>query len=275
MDGDPGTRLEGSLMISVISAVIAVLGATMTAVLGYKLQSQVRVRERIDYMGRYRDALLWAAFDLQSRLYNILHGYEVDRRPGRRGFLRSFLVEGTQQQAEYVRTSTAFLFAEYLGWVEIFRDDLRFLDLGNRRKNRRVMSLLARIGSTLNAAHTSEVEGFRIFRVHQRAIGELMIEAESEPGQRRCIGYAAFCAKLASEERFSTWMQELLDHVDLAAEEPDAVHERLTTLQHQLIDLIDFLDPRRQRFPAEQRSRFAAQPDSSQTSASAPQTQEA
>jgi hypothetical protein len=245
-------------LISVISAAIAVLGAIVTAALGYRLQAQLKSREHLDYMARYRDALLWAAFDLQSRLYNILRGYEVDRnRSGRKGFLQGFLVEGGQRQADYVRRSTAFLFAEYLGWVEIFRRDLQFLDLGDNKQNQRIMFLLAKISGTLNAASTSDIECFRIFRADQRAIGELMIEPDSKPGERRCLGYAAYCSRLTDGGAFSEWAQELLDHIELAAHEPDKAEGRLRELQHQLIDLIDLLDPRSQRFPPEQRSRFA------------------
>ncbi|HMH90909.1 MAG TPA: hypothetical protein VK586_07465 [Streptosporangiaceae bacterium] len=77
-------------MIGVISrAVIAVLNAVVTASLGYRVQTQLKTREHLDYMSGYRDALLWAAFDLQGRLHNILHGYDVSRRPGQRGFLQA------------------------------------------------------------------------------------------------------------------------------------------------------------------------------------------
>ncbi len=244
-------------MISVISAVIAVLGAVVTAALGYRVQTQLKSREHMDYMSKYRDALLWAAFDLQSRLYNILHGYEVTRRPGQKGFLQAFLVEGTERQADYVKKSTAFLFAEYLGWVEIFRRDLQFLDLGDSQANRQIMFLLHKISGTLNAANTSDAECFRIFRADQRALGELMIKTDSKPGERRCLGYAAFCSMLAAGGAFGEWGQELLDQVELAAHEPDMARDRLTRLQHQLIDLVDLLDPRGQRFLSEQRSRFA------------------
>jgi hypothetical protein len=246
-------------MISVISAVIAVLGAITTAVLGYRVQAQLKSRERMDYMGRYRDSLLWAAFDLQSRLYNILRGFEPSRRTYSKGFLGAFLVEGTERQANYARRSTAFVFAEYLGWVEVFRRDLQFLDLGDSETNRRIMFLVHKISATLSATSTSDAECFRIFRADQRALGELMIEADSKPGELRCLGYAAFCAMLAAGGAFAEWSQELVDHVELAAREPDMARERLTRLQHQLIDLIDLLDPAGQRFPAEQRSRFAPQ----------------
>jgi len=246
-------------MISVISAVIAVLGAITTAALGYRAQSQLKSREHMDYMGRYRDSLLWAAFDLQSRIYNILHGFEVSRRPGRRGFLGAFLVEGTERQANYVRRSTAFVFAEYLGWVEIFRRDLQFLDLGDSKTNRRTMFLLATVSETLSASSTSETECFRIFRADQRGLGELMIDPDSKPGERGCLGYAAFGSMLASGGTSAEWIQELIDHVELAAREPDMAQDRLTRLQHHLLDLIDLLDPEGQRFPAEQRSRFASE----------------
>lgn len=244
-------------MISMISAAIAVLGAVATALLGYRVQAQSKSREHLDYMSRYRDALLWAAFDLQSRIYNILRGYEVDRSPGKKGFLQAFLVEGSERQANYVKRSTAFLFAEYLGWVEIFRRDLQFLDLGDSNTNRQIMTLLTKISGTLSAANTSDPECFRIFRTDQRALGELMIEADSKPGQRLCLGYASFCSMIAAGGAFSDWGQELLDHVDAAAHQPDRAEDRLTRLQHQLIDLIDLLDPRSQRFPSEQRTRFA------------------
>lgn len=245
-------------MISVISAVIAVLGAITTAALGYRAQTRLKSREHMDYMGKYRDALLWAAFDLQSRLYNILHGYEVNHHPGqKRGFLQAFLLEGTERQANYVKTSTAFLFAEYLGWVEIFRRDLQFLDLGDNQTNRQTMLLLAKISGTLSAASTSDSECFRIFRADQRALGELMIAADSKPGERRCLGYATFCSMLDSAGAFLDWAEELLGYVDHAAREPDMARDRLTRLQHQLIDLIDLLDPAGQRFPSEDRSRFA------------------
>jgi hypothetical protein len=243
-------------MISVISAVIAVLGAITTAALGYRVQAQLKSRERMDYMGRYRDSLLWAAFDLHSRIYNILRGFEPGRAPYSKGFLEAFLVDGTERQANYVRKSTAFVFAQYLGWVEIFRTDLQFLDLGDSKTNRRIMFLITTISETLSATTTSETECFRIFRADQRAIGEIMIAPDSNPGELRSLGYAAFDSLLAAGGTPAGWIQELTDHIELAAREPGAAKDRLTSLQHHLTDLIDLLDPERQRFPADLRTRF-------------------
>jgi hypothetical protein len=86
-----------------------------------------------------------------------------------------------------------------------------------------------------------------------------MIDPDSKPGERRCLGYAAFCSMLSSGGAAVEWTQELIAHVELAAREPDRARDRLTRLQHQLMDLIDLLDPEGQRFPSKQRSRFAAE----------------
>ena len=243
-------------MVAVVSAVVAVLGAIFTGVFGYWSQARIRSADRLDYMSRYRDCLLWAAFDLQSRLWNILFGYEVDRAGSARGFTTAFLLHGSQQEALYARCSTAYLFAEYLGWAEIFRRDIQFLDVGRSDHNSQVMLLLWQISRTLSFSRDSSGPPFRVHRANQRAIGEMMIAAGSEPRQRWCIGYAEFCRRISEDGEFHGWVEELLDDVELAAGDPDAARDRMTKLQHQLIDLINFLDPREIRFPAADRSRF-------------------
>ena len=244
-------------MVEVISATIAVLGAAVTAILSYRLQTQLKSRERLDYMGRYRDALLWSAFDLQSRIYNILTGFDIDRHPEFTGFTTTYLVEGSERDALYVKRSTAFLFAEYFGWVEIFRRDIQFLDLGNSKANQQIMFAITEISRSLASAGLWDTPSFMIFRADQRALGELMIEPDSKPGERRCIGYATFCSKLTGDG-FSEWGQDLVDHVDRAAREPALARVRLTTVQHQLIDLIDLLDPEGRHFPPQERSHFTS-----------------
>jgi hypothetical protein len=243
-------------MVAVVSAVIAVLGAIFTAVSGYWWQSRLRSAEHLNYLSHYRDSLLWSAFDLQSRLWNILYGWEVNRSGSGRGFIRAFLLEGSEPEAVYARRSTAYLFAEYLGWAEIFRRDIKFLDLGRGDRNWQVMMILSQISRIIGSSNNTGGRSFRVFRVDQRAIGELMIAPESKPGERWCIGYAEFCRRSTQDSEFGGWIEELLGDLDLAAREPEMASERLAELQNQLISLIDLLDPRAIRFPAAERSRF-------------------
>lgn len=77
-------------VVGVVSAVLSVFGAALTALLGYWHQRRVKTLDRRDYMNRYGGSLAWAAFDLQSRVFNILWGNEVDLAGVHRGFLSAF-----------------------------------------------------------------------------------------------------------------------------------------------------------------------------------------
>jgi hypothetical protein len=221
-----------------ISAVVALASAAMTAFLGHWFQRRVVAVERLNYMNQYGASLAWAAFDLQSRLYNILG----------RVYFALFLAHGTQRDAELARRSTVYVIAEYLGWVEILRRDVQFLDLGNSGANRRVMTQLSQIGQTFQGSFAQHNE-LRLFRIQQRAIGSIMIHPDSEPGRRRCLDYPEFCRRLDNDDRFRGWFSELLQDVDAIATDITAAESRLRLLQRQLVELIDLLDPDSVRFP--------------------------
>jgi hypothetical protein len=166
-------------VLTLVSAAVALASAMLTVVLGYWAQRRLRTLDQRNLMAAYGASLAWAAYDLNSRLYNILHGIVVDQAPGRgRGFLRAFLKEGTPEEREYAQRSTVFVLAEYLGWVEILRRDVRFLDLGRSRTNRKVMGKISEVGTALNRKSSPGHEPLRIYRAQQRAVGELVIHPE-------------------------------------------------------------------------------------------------
>lgn len=235
--------------VTLVSAAIALASASATAILGYWTQRRLRATEQRNLMDAYGASLAWSAFDLQSRLFNILYGHIVDQTPGpRHGFLTDFLINGTVEEAEYARRSTVFVLAEYLGWVEILRRDVQFLDLGRSRTNQNVMIKVSEIGKALNQT-SPESNRLRLFRAQQRAIGELMVHPEGEPGRRRCLGFAEFSSKLDVDEDFRSWFRQLLTDIDGLAEDAGPATFRIEGLQHHLIDLIDLLDPKSERFP--------------------------
>ncbi|WP_328868828.1 hypothetical protein OHT76_01355 [Streptomyces sp. NBC_00287] len=221
-----------------ISAAVALASASTAALLGYWQQRRIASVERLNYMDRYGASLAWAAFDLQSRLFNILSGR----------YLTMFLVQGTDKEAELARRSTVFVIAEYLGWVEILRRDVQFLDLGSSRSNRQVMTQLSEIAETFNRA-TARHDEFRLFRIQQRAIGSVMIHPGGEPGRRRCLDYVEFCELLDADSRFAAWFSELLADVDVIATDMAPAEGRLRSLQRELVELINLLDPDAVRFP--------------------------
>ncbi|MFE6886669.1 hypothetical protein [Streptomyces sp. NPDC057694] len=240
-----------------LAAAVALGSAATAAVLGYWQQRRIRQAERLDYMDRYGASLAWATFDLQSRLFTILTGHERDTSPGpAQGYLTVCLVHGSEREAELARRSTVFVVAEYLGWVEILRRDLQFLNLGNSGGNRRVMTQLYRIAETFNGLYNRR-EALRLFRIQQRAIGAVMIHPDSEPGRRHCLGYTEFCALLDTDNAFAAWFTELLTDVDTIAADPTPALPRLRALQQQLVELIDLLDRDAVRFPQFHRKVYA------------------
>ncbi|MGW2938133.1 hypothetical protein ACWDA7_41485 [Streptomyces sp. NPDC001156] len=235
--------------LTVVSALVALVGAATTAGLGYWAQRRLRLVERQNLMDSYGASLAWAAYDLQARLYNVLYGHEVDLSSGpSRGFLTSFHLQGTLEEREYVRRSTVFVLAEYLGWVEILRPDIQFLDLGQSRASQRAVTVISTIGAVLNRTSAAS-NVLRLWRAEQRAVGELMVHPEGQPGQRRCLGYAEFCEKLDGDEAFRRWFAPLLADVDRLAQDTAPAVPRLAELQQKLIALIDVLDPKAERFP--------------------------
>lgn len=109
-----------ALVVSTISAIVALASAAITALLSAhaareRLVFQAEIErqeeahrkqeERQDLMNRIRDPLLWAAFDLQSRIYNIVA----------QNFLNAYLLHGSEDERAYARRNTVFVFAQYLG----------------------------------------------------------------------------------------------------------------------------------------------------------------
>ncbi|MGH8904090.1 MAG: hypothetical protein ACRDYA_21020 [Egibacteraceae bacterium] len=243
-----------SAVIALLSVVLSSRAARATVMLKHELEMHQRrsSKEELvqELMARYREPLVRAAFDLQSRIYNIM----------RQGFLVKYRTEGTEDEQEYAVRNTLFVLAEYLGWVEILRREVQFLDLGDVERNRQLVERLETVGDILATDQRITDPGFRLFRGQQRALGELMIElidVKDEPFRSRCIGYAAFVAKLEAEPSFGRWFDRLEADVERLAADLTCGSERLIPLQQALIDLIDFLDDPPVRFLASQRTKLA------------------
>lgn len=234
--------------VSLAAAAISVVNARSVARLNSELEERRRTRTKeeqaAEVRARYRDPLLSAAFDLQSRLFNIVA----------QGFLVRYRAEQDQQARKYAIENTLYVLAEYLGWVEIVRREIRFLDLGEEPANRQWVSTLERVRDTLARDDLDPV--LRVFRGDQRAIGEVMtVSGEGE--RRECRGYASFAQEL-QEPGFARWFDGLQADIELLAREPDLHQERAVLLQNALVDVLDVLDPHGARFGAERRTRLNA-----------------
>jgi hypothetical protein len=247
--------METPILVACISAAVAVSSAAFALWGQLKLKRlsseidalQERQREQRDAAKaarRYYEPLLRSAYDLQSRLYNILMTDFVGR----------YLRGGSGRRQQYALCNTVFLMAQYFAWTEIIRTAIQFVDLGDNEQTRRLARLQSRIFELFT---THEFEPlFQVFAGEQRALGERMIrQGESGP---ECIGYGAFLEQSNGEGGFHPIATYIMGDLEALEDQPLVAKRRLTEVQNALIDLLDFLDPQFVRFDEATRSKVQA-----------------
>lgn len=222
----------GLVNAAIVIAVIALLGSVFSALVsafGAPIFQGRRAARVV--LNTYREPLLSAAFELQSRLRNIL---DAD-------FLEKYLAKEEQGKQEAAVKTTLYVFAQYFGWLEIIRREIQFLHFRRTAETREIARLLRDISETF----LTDTFGpqLMIWRVEQRGLGEQMIA--SVDGKSSCVGYAAFLDK---EAELKTWLDPL--ERDLKALDSRGA-ARLTELQHLLLRLVRELDSKRVRYPFE------------------------
>jgi hypothetical protein len=227
------------VVTALIAAFVGIVTTLLTVLYGPTWKARLdRRRDQEDrserLLARYSEPLARAAYDLQSRLYNM-------RRPG---FLDSRYIPES-----YSVRSTLWLFGQYLGWVEILRREVQVLELGDVRRTARLQLHLLDIADVLASSTDIRDPVFNIRRAEQRALGELVVVDREVSGEKRsdCMGYAEFNAKM-KEADFAAWFQPLGNGMEILTRGING-HTRPIHLQRALIDLVDFLDPNLMRFP--------------------------
>jgi hypothetical protein len=224
-----------TLVLSIASVIVSGLFGIRTQRLGHQLEAEreARLEEQsaIKAAERVYEPLAQAAAELQSRIFNIVES-------GWLGVQKRY-----ESHGDYAATSTAYLFAQYFGWIEARRQAV----LTSSGEGGRDLSVQRVIDGVLAVLRRSEgSEGFLFFTTEQRAIGELMLswEVHTETGVRipHVMGYAAFTERFATDEAFSPWFAPVTSGLDLVA---NGDNTRLIAIQHALVRLIDELDPKR------------------------------
>ena len=243
--------------VAIWVALVGIAGTLVNAAYTRRVSAKVAERDRErtkaeeveQLFRRYRDPLLRASFDLQSRMYNIIA----------QRFMETYHVDDRPDAQEYARENTLFVLAEFLGWVEILRREVRFLDVGVEARNRTWTEHLKDVRNALQSNRFDPV--LQVLNGQQRAIGEVMIVPVESPhdGSPRLetMGYAAFVLKRRDDTDFARWFDRLGRDVALLSREPGRHTDPLVSLQRALIDLLDFLDPDCERLPKSERGKLA------------------
>jgi hypothetical protein len=109
---------------AIASALFSALGQVRITRLKAQLERDLSKEEQKGelerIMARFREPLGYAAFDLQSRLYNVLE----------QNLVSVYIERGDERSRSYVVNNTVFLVGQYFAWTEIIRKEIQFLDLG-------------------------------------------------------------------------------------------------------------------------------------------------
>jgi len=221
---------------ALIGALGGILGTLATVGLALRQTREARRQSLLarelnaeDLLTRYREPLAAAAFDLQSRCWNIV----------KNNFFGKF--DRKHDRFPEAQMTTLFRFAQYFGWAEILRREIQFLSFPEEQDTKDVAKLLSAVAARLALSEPDET--LMIWVDEQRAIGERMI-VEGQTGLR-CMGYAAFCDAYA--ECFRGLFKRVIDDLDT----PPA-KTRLREVQNLLCELVGQLDKKGLRYAPEQ-----------------------
>ncbi len=239
-------------LIDVVPVLISTLGAVVSVAISRRAARIERLSAAEEIATRFREPLLHAVFNLETRIYNIV---ELD-------FFGRFLgADSTDSEKEYAVLNTMHVFAQYFCWLEILRRESQFVDPRNDQRNRAVDVGTEAVRNAFADSIVIQEKCFRLFRGEQRALGEVMlVPAEApRPGAPRweCLGYAPFVHAL-EDGQMARWFRRLREDIGEVSENPAYHHARLRLIQQRLMDIIDILDPDARRVPSQLRKRLAA-----------------
>jgi hypothetical protein len=256
--GGGGVEMKSDLPVALIAAAVALISAAGTmwsslrnakqsaktthdiALLQIEHERAKTGAQRQRELSKYSEPLARSAYELQSRLYNILV----------QSFVATFVTRGNERERGYAIDHTTFVFGQFLCWVELVRREVQLVDLEESTNTRKLVHLQDAVCATLST--DKHPRTLRIFAGEQRAIGEALIQ-DSARGPE-CMGYGAFLMG------FAQGANPLIDAIRADVESLgktgiEPVRARLRETQNALIDLLLTLDPQYVRFSRDQRAK--------------------
>lgn len=253
--------------LGVIAAVITTTGNLLATflkdfLLARSFESWKTKRSLIAIFRHYRDPILLSSVELLNRVREITHDIREVTHEMPANFLSSQLLnvqvtkmanpsETDPYFMKYKLISTIYRFCALLGWFELYRQEVTYLDSGKSRINRKLEKCIAHIRSDLADGYLNAAEDWQswtdayIFQEEQRAIGELMIQTLNNT--KYVMGYGAFCELLldTNENGKKQWLQVAANFIvdlDTTCKEKNFRYVRWLLLTKHLVDLVEVLD---------------------------------
>jgi len=253
-----GLDLKTLLGLSVLAAAISTLGTLFGILLkdyffsrSFEMWKQKQTLELL--YNKYRDPLMLSARELEWRTKEVVDEYPTvylkatvfASRPERQ-------IENNKEDGYFQRykvLSTAYRLCAFLGWLELYRQEITYLHSGSHRHSKQLEQGIELIRSDLADGQLNKAEDWNhwrdtlIFREELRAIGESMIELHG--ATRTIMGYGRFVELLDSNDPSPTqrWARVVLNFLlDLEEHRPDFRRARLKLLRDHLGDLNRLLE---------------------------------
>lgn len=246
------------LGLTVVGAVVSTLGALLGILLKEYFFSRSlerwKQRQTVELVyQKYRDPLTLSARELASRIREIVEHYPtvyltaevLESRP------ESQIENNTDDPyfRRYKLLSTVYRLCAFLGWIELYRQEVTYLRSGSNKHSRKLEEAVELIRSDLadgrlnDAPNWYEWRDTLVFREELRAIGESMIPPGS--AVRSVMGYGRFTELFDAGDPTPTqrWARVILNFLlDLEVDRSDFRQTRLQRLLVHLVGLIELHD---------------------------------
>lgn len=237
-----------ALIIGLASLVVSVFNTIWIQRTNQRAAAEARQRDVID---RVTEPLLYAASDLQSRLYNLLRG----------GLLDAYR-DAADRHKRNITEYTCFVVAQYFGWVEALRRTALVREVsdgmgltGERTGDsspdgKPTIAIITREISNTFRSDKEFGREFMIFNGEQHAIGASMFYWEELGASRfpAVLRFDQFVQKFRSDDSsFREWLEPITEGLHTLEYAQDvekfAAELRLARVQSLLVALMDLLDP--------------------------------
>ncbi|KAF7357353.1 putative lysogenic protein [Mycena sanguinolenta] len=217
-----------SIVIAILALVGSIASAGVTAYITLRSSQLTDIRQARTAHFKYHNPILLSAHQLQSRFYNIASKNLYLYRP---------------RYDDYIIRHTIYLIGQYFAWQAILEKEVQFLAFDRSQDTIAFRDRAVAIREAFNSDQPTYGTELMVWAGYQTAIGEIMIRKE-EGGQRICMTYPEFCSEWDNLEEFRGWFRAI--EADLRLEGQD--FRRMRHVQNALIDLVEVLDPKKERY---------------------------
>lgn len=239
-----------------IAAASAIVGGLVAAgakfVLDFYLSERIKRRWRtIDTKRRYSAQIIRAADELAGRLGNLSRHLNDGKATHWLRPLDDKAETPTIPFHRYYFSSTVYLLAQLISWIEVLKREQIFLDFATVKETRTFNAYLELFYSILSYSALTgsdserQSKNYWIYYHYLGGIGQSLF-ANKDDDKLRCVTFHEFCSKFKSgEDDFRSWMREIEALiVSLSVEDNDVRWRRLQMLRLCLDQFLNFADPK-------------------------------